>query len=220
VGDPACREVFAEVAGGELAAVVAAEGEPAGRDGTGEQPGLDAGDRFFGSGAQVDAPAGDLAGAAVDGDVEIDPAVGCGPDLGHVQVPELVGAGDPEEAWPATAVGVAGALQQPVLAHDSLHPLAVHRLAQLAAGQGGDHAGAVGRVRLRDLDDRLIAGATSAGASTGGAAADRPVDRLARHLQHARHDRGPVALGDQGAGPGDALVHSQPRNASPARSSS
>jgi hypothetical protein len=48
-----------------------------------------------------------------------------------------------------------------------------------------------------------------------GAASARPVDRLPRDLQHARHDRDLETAVDQLARPGDALAHSQPRNASP-----
>ena len=74
--------------------------------------GLGAAGGLGGAGAQVEPPAGDLAGAAVDDHVQVDPAVLGGPDLGHVHVPQLVGAGDPKEPGPAAAVAVAGWLQQ------------------------------------------------------------------------------------------------------------
>ena len=57
-------------------------------------------------------------------------------------------------------------------------------------------------------------------ASRLGSAPRGSVDRLHGHLHHARHDRSPAATCHQLAGPGDALSHSQPRNASPAISSS
>ena len=48
----------------------------------------------------------------------------------------------------------------------------------------------------------------------------RPVDRLPADLQHTHHGRQSEAPSDQLARPGDAHPHSQPRNASPAISSS
>jgi hypothetical protein len=63
--------------------------------------------------------------AAVDDRVEIDPAVLGDPDRGHVHVPELVGAGDLEVARPPTAALRALGLQELVLAHQPLHPLAM-----------------------------------------------------------------------------------------------
>ena len=50
--------------------------------------------------------------------------------------------------------------------------------------------------------------------------ARRPVERLPADLHHARHGRDAEAARDQLARPGDARAHSQPRNASPAISSS
>jgi len=80
-------------------------------------------------------------------------------------MPELVRAGDPEEPRPSPPIAIAAALQESMRAHDPLHPLAVHRLAQRSAGQGSDHSGAVGRMRLSNLHDLLIT--RSAGAGTG-----------------------------------------------------
>src|SRR4051794_7385059 len=58
---------------------------------------------------------------------EITPAVLGDPDAGHVEVPELVGSGDLEVAGSPPAALRALGLQQPVLAHQPLHPLAIHR---------------------------------------------------------------------------------------------
>jgi hypothetical protein len=51
--------------------------------------------------------------------------------------------------------------------------------------------------------------------AASGAAASRSGRSLTADLQHARHRRRLVTDGDQLARPGDALAHSQPRNASP-----
>jgi hypothetical protein len=220
VGDTTGGQVTAEVAAGELAAVVRPEGQSTRPDTAGEDGGLDAADGLVVAAAQLERPAGDLAGAAVDDGVQVDPAVRRCPHLRHVEMPQLIGPGDPEEPRPAAPLTGSGALQQPVLAHHPLRPLAVHRLPELPAREGGDHPGAIGRVRFRDLDDRRIAGTAATGPGIDGPSRRPPVDRLAGHSQHARHDRRAVALGDQGAGPGDALAHSQPRKASPATSSS
>jgi len=58
---------------------------------------------------------------------EIAPAVLGAPDRGHVHVPELVGALDSEEPRPAPPTQGPVALQQPMLAHQALGLLAVHR---------------------------------------------------------------------------------------------
>jgi len=62
-----------------------------GRDGLVADGVLDHGDRFLRAAAGVEAPADDLAGAAVDDRVEVDPAVLGDPDRGHVEMPELAG---------------------------------------------------------------------------------------------------------------------------------
>jgi hypothetical protein len=149
---------------------------------------LDDCDGFVVTAAQVQAAAGDLAAAAIDHGVQVDPAVRGGPHLGHVQVPQLVRAGDAEEPRPTTPPGVGVALQQLVLTHHPLHPLAVKRLAELAAGDGGDHAGAVGRILFRDLDDPGIAGTAPAGASSDRTPVDRPMERLPRHTRDPSGD--------------------------------
>ncbi len=220
VGDPACGQVLAEAPRGELRPVVGPERQTPGRDRSREDSALDAGDRLVGAGAHVQGPAGDFPGAAVHGDVQVDPAVRRGPDLGHVQVPQLVGAPDPEVARPAAPVGATGALQQPVGAHDALDPLAVDRLAQRPRGQGCDHPGPVDRVRAGDLDDRVVAWSTAARAGAWWAAQDRSVERLAAHASDACDDGGLAPGGDHGAGPGHPGAHVQPRESSPATSSS
>lgn len=112
----------------------------------GEQSPLDAGDRFVQAVADIDGPAGNLAGAAINDGVEIDPAVRCGPDLGHVHVPQPVRAGHPEVAGPAPPVEPTDGLQQSMLARHPLHTFAVHRLTELTCGERSDHPRAVGRV--------------------------------------------------------------------------
>ena len=47
-------------------------------------------------------------------------------------------------------------VQQAVLAHQPLHPLAIDPLTKVAAGQGGDHPVAVERVLSRNAEDRLL----------------------------------------------------------------
>jgi len=93
--------------------------------------------------------------AAVDRGHQVAPGRALHPDRGQVEVPELVGALDPEEAW-ASAPGLAPpALDQAVLAHHAQDALAIHGSPELAANERPDHAIAVGRVLVRDLDDRL-----------------------------------------------------------------
>src|SRR3954453_11466578 len=58
-----------------------------------------------------------------------------------------------------------------------LHTLAIHRRPPFAAGQGGDHPGAVGRVRARDIQDDLLDGVQAAPLA-GRRALRAPVERL------------------------------------------
>jgi len=112
------------------------------------------------------------------------------------------------------------ALQELLLAHHPLGALAVDRRADLSGRERGDHPGAVGRVLARDRDDRLIDRTRDRPRARVGPASWGAVDRLAGDPHHTRHHRGLSPPGDQLAGPGDALSHSQPRNASPAISNS
>ena len=63
----------------------------------------------------------------------------------------------PEVARPTASIQPTCRLQQLMCSHDPLDRFAVHRFTQLSAGQRGDHAGAVGRVRPSDLHDRCVA---------------------------------------------------------------
>ena len=92
-------------------------------------------------------------------------------------------------------------------------------LAELAAGERGDHPGAVGRVLPRDPEHRLV-GARQRPPLTLRRALRAPVDRLAADPRDAGDERGGAALRDELAGPGDAHAHSQPRKSSPATSTS
>ena len=71
-------------------------------------------------------------------------------------MPELVGALDAEEPRPPAAPERLVALQQPVLAHQALHPLAIDRRPKITGRQRGDHPGAVGRVLAGNAEDRRI----------------------------------------------------------------
>jgi hypothetical protein len=97
-----------------------------------------------------------------------------------------------------------------VLAHQSLHALAIDRCAELAARQRGDHPRPVGRVGARDLKHHLV-DAIAPTRLTGRRTLRAPVERLAADSRHAGHDGRGTALRDQLAGPGGALSHSQPR---------
>ena len=149
VADPELAEPAAEAAGGEGRAVVAAEGELARLDPVHRRGPFDDGDRFVGAAAQLELPADDLAGAAVDDRVQVRPAVLGDPDRGHVELPQLPGPLDPEEAGPLAPLERAAALDQLPLPHHPQHPLAVDRDAELAADERGHHPVAVGLVRDR-----------------------------------------------------------------------
>jgi AbgT putative transporter family len=147
---------------------------PGGRTAGGDR-GIDDRARLTSTAADVEGPADDLARAAVDRGVQKAPAVLGNPHGGHVQMPELVGARDLEGAGPpAAAVGALG-LQQGVLAHQPLHPLAIHRLVRPTSGQRGDHSarrrsGCSARRRARA--DRWRP-ASASGPSAAGPGADR-----------------------------------------------
>jgi hypothetical protein len=127
---------------------------------------------------------------------------------------------DAEESRPPTPTQRPVALQQALLAHHPLRALAVDLAAELAARERRDHARAVGRVLPRHLDDRPVDRVDRGPSRSGRTAPRRSIEPRAVDLHHARHDRRAPALGDQLAGPRDALGHSKPRNASPAISSS
>jgi len=73
---------------------------------------VDEDDCFVGAAAQLEVPADDLAGAAVDRGVQVRLAVLGDPDARHVEVPELVGPLDPEEAGTPPPAKRPVALQQ------------------------------------------------------------------------------------------------------------
>jgi hypothetical protein len=156
VGDAVLGEPLAEAAAGEGRAVVGAERQRVGLAPTSSDGVVDERDRFVGAAAQLERPADDLAGAAVDRGVEVGPALLGHPDRGHVEVPELIGPLDPEEAGTAAPAQRPVALQQPLLAHHPLRALAVDLPAELAARERGDHPRAVGRVRTSDIDDQPL----------------------------------------------------------------
>jgi hypothetical protein len=157
---------------------------------------------------------------AVDRGVQVRPAVLGNPDRGHVEVPELIGPLDPEEARTTTPAHQPVALQQPLLAHHPLGPLPVDLPAELLACERGDHPRPVRRIRVGDLDDQPIDRVERRTAQLGRPPLRRAVQARAVDLEHARDDRGPAALRDQLAGTGRTCSHSHPRNASPAISSS
>ena len=102
--------------------------------------------------AKVEMPGHDLARAAVDDGHQVRPAVLGDPDAGHVHLPQLAGALDPENAGPLAALERTATLDQPMLAHHPQDALAVHRHAQLAAHERADHPVAIGLIRLRRGD--------------------------------------------------------------------
>ena len=180
---------------------------------------LDHNDGLLRAAADVKRPADDLARAAVNRRVEIVPAVLGDPDRRHVQMPKLIRSRDLEEAGPpATRLRALG-LQQPVLAHQPLHALAVDASAEVTAGEPRDHPGAVGRVRARDAKDDSVDRVEPAALPLRQALRDA-VDGLTADTRDPRDQRRRAALGDELAGPGDALAHSQPRKSSPATSTS
>ena len=139
-----------------MGAVVGAKRELVGLDRSRLERALEAGDRFGRSGPMVERPGGDLARAAVDDRVQVHPAVLACPELGHIHMPQLFGTGDLEETGSGPPTKVAGRLQESVLVHDPLHPLAIHRLSELARRDRSDHPRPIGRIRVRDLHDRRV----------------------------------------------------------------
>ena len=218
--DAVLGEPGAEAAAGEGRAVVGSERQVAGSDAAAGDGVVDERGRLLAAAAQLERPADDLAGAAVDRRVQVAPTVLGNPDRGHVQVPELVGALDAEEARTTPPAKRPVPLQQPLLAHHPLRPLAIDLAAELAARQRRHHPGAVGQVRTRDIDDQTVDRIDDSTTRLCRSPLRRPIEAASVDLQHARDHRRPSALGDQLAEPGGACPHSQPRNASPAISSS
>src|SRR6476659_7330009 len=124
MADLVLGESGAERSAGERRPVVGPERQLARTDPPLADGSVEDGGRLGGTAADVERPADDLAGAAVDRGVQVAPAVLGDPDAGHVEVPELVGAGDLEVAGPPPTALSALGLQQGVLAHQPLHPLA------------------------------------------------------------------------------------------------
>jgi hypothetical protein len=136
VDDPEIAEAGAEAAGREGRPVVGAEHELARLDPGQSRGSFDDRDRFVGAAAQLELPADDLTGAAVDDRDQIRPAVLGNPHARHVELPQLPRPLDPEEAGPLAALEQAAPLDQLPLPH---HPLAVDRLAELPADECRHH---------------------------------------------------------------------------------
>src|SRR6266536_2942842 len=213
--DAELAEAGAEAAGGEGGAVVAAEHELARFDAVQRDGAFDDRDRFVGAAPEFELPGDDLAGAAVDDRVQVAPAVLGDPDRGHVELPQLPWPLDSEEAGPLAPLERTATLDQLPLPHHPQDAFAVDRDAELAAHECGHHPVAVGLIRDRLLDE--VGWRPTLRQRPRGR---RSIDRLPGDLQDARHRRRGEAACDQLARPGDALAHSQPRNASPAISSS
>src|SRR4051794_8453653 len=98
--DSELAQAGAEAAVRVGAAVVGPELELARLDAALDGCGVDDGDRLGGPAADIQGPADDLTGAAVDRGIEVSPAVIGDPDAGHVEMPELVGSCDLEVAGP------------------------------------------------------------------------------------------------------------------------
>jgi hypothetical protein len=220
VSEAVLGESVLEAAAGVGGAVVGAECEAARFDLSCADGVVDEVDRFVGAAAQLERPADDLACAAVDRGVQVGLAVLGDPDARHVEVPELVGTLDAEVAGTAAPAKRPVALQQPLLAHHPLRSLAVDLAAELAACERSDHPRSVGRIGTSNINDQAVDRINERPPRRCRPSLRRAVEPAAVDLQHTRHHRRPSALGDQLAGPGGARPHSQPRNASPAISSS
>jgi hypothetical protein len=207
--DAMLGESLTEAAAGEGGAVVRAERQRVRLDPASSDGRVDELDRFVGTAAQLERPADDLARAAVDRRIQLGPALLCDPHAGHVEMPELVGPLDPEEAGTAAPAKRPVPLQQPLLAHQPLRAFPIHLAAELTAGKRGDHPAAVGRVSASDVDDQAIDGINDCAPSVRRSSLRRPIQPGPVHLHHARDHRRPAALGDQLAGPGER-AHSQP----------
>ena len=101
--------------------------------------------------------------------------------------------------------------------HHPQHALAVDRAGRASAWStrppsGSRRSDSARRPRRSPARPRSVTGRRCGGRSR----CRRSVDRLPADLQHTRHAADGEARGDELARPGDALAHSQPRNASPA----
>jgi hypothetical protein len=114
MGDAVRGEPGAEAAAGERGTIVRAERQRAWFDSAGGDGGIDELARLLAAAAQLERPADDLAGAAVDRRIQVGPAVLGDPDARHVEMPELIGTLDPEEAGTAPPPERPVALQQPL----------------------------------------------------------------------------------------------------------
>jgi hypothetical protein len=136
-------------------------------------------------------------------------------------MPELVGPGDLEIAWPAPAALAADGLQQRVLAHQPLAAFAIDRPSSAPGGDRGDHPRAVGGVLVLARDGQHDAVQLVQRAALSARRAPRTaVDRLAADARHAGYDRDGAALRDESAGSATRTLNSQPRKSSPAISTS
>jgi hypothetical protein len=135
------------------------------------------------------------------------------PDRGQVELPQLPGPLDLEEAGPPPALQRPPTLDQLPLPHHPEHALAVDRETEPAADERRDHPVAVRLVGERFLDDRRLDRIRGRSSLRRPSRRRHPVERLPADPQHALHGRDTEAARDQLARPGDALAHSQPRNA-------
>src|SRR4051794_7826065 len=220
VADAELGELRAEAAGGEGRAVVAPEHEPALLDPVHRCCSFDNGDRLVGAAAQLEAPADDLAGAAVDDRVQVAPAVLGHPDARHVQLPELAWPLDPEEAGPLAPLQGAPPLDQLPLLHHPQDAFAVHRHAEPSTDEGADHPVAVSLVGERLGDDRLLDRVGRRSPLRHRPRRWCPVERLAADPGDTRHHRRRMPFGDEITRVGDALSHSHSRKSFPAISNS
>src|SRR3954468_4218694 len=137
--DPELAEAGAEAASGEGGAVVGAEHGLARLHPVGGGGAVDDRDRFVGAAAQLEAPADDLAGAAVDDRVQVGPAVLGDPNRGHVELPQLPRPLDPEETRPLPPLKRPVALDQLPLPHHPQDALAVDRPPEPTADESRHH---------------------------------------------------------------------------------
>ena len=130
-------------------------------------------------------------------------------------MPELIRARDLKEPRPPPAAFGTLGLQQPMLTHQPLRPLAIDRGAgELARGERRDHPRPIGRILACDAEHHPV-GQIKRPALPARRALGPPVDRLAADPRDTCDNCGRAALRDQLAGPGDALSHSQPRKSIP-----
>jgi hypothetical protein len=83
-----------------------------------------------------------------------------------------------------------------------------------------DHAGAVGRVGLGHLDDRLVTGSALPRTGRQRSGGDGSVDGLAADASHPSHNGRATSGSDHSAGSGHTDAHVQSRKSSPATSTS